>query len=117
MRANADTTPTAAAVPFRVLSVAHADTPEHSLRAEYDQLVRQLSPREQQVYQLLLQGQENKQIALLLKISPSTVEKHRLSVVRKLQTENVVQLLIQKFEATGTLWDQPVDESFEQNAA
>jgi len=76
------------------------------LRSDYAQLVTQLSPREREVYQLLLQGHESKQIALLLSISPSTAEKHRLAVVRKMQTENVVQLLIQKFEATGTLSDR-----------
>ena len=72
-------------------------------RQEFEQLKATLSPREEQVYELLLQGQENKRIALALQISPSTVEKHRLSVVRKMGTENAVQLLNQKFEATGSL--------------
>lgn len=116
-RANSPRADEAIAVPFRTASPTHAAEPRQTARAEYEQLASQLSPREDQVYQLLLQGRENKQIALLLKISSSTVEKHRLAVVRKMQTENVVQLLIQKFQATGTLWDDPVDDSLEQNAA
>jgi len=72
---------------------------------DFDSLRAKLSPREEQVYQFLLKGFENKKIAATLQISPSTVEKHRLSVVRKMRVENASQLMCQKFAATGCLTD------------
>lgn len=74
-------------------------------RADYEEKRRTLSPREGEIYAYLLRGFENKQIALTLGISPSTVEKHRLAVVKKMETENVTQLFRQKFDATGTIID------------
>lgn len=71
-------------------------------REAYQQLRSALSPRELEVYQLLLGGLENKQIATELGISASTVEKHRLAVIRKMQIDNPVQLLNQKISASGT---------------
>ena len=73
------------------------------IQAEFKKRRASLSPREEDVYALLLEGMENKQIAAQLGISPSTAEKHRLSVVRKMGTENPTQLLGQKFDATGKI--------------
>jgi len=78
------------------------------LRIAYEAKRDSLSPREREVYGLLLQGHENKQIAVKLSISPSTVEKHRLAVVKKMGTENVTQLFGQKFHATGTIHDTTI---------
>ncbi len=75
-------------------------------RKDFEILLSQLSPRETEVYDLLLQGQENKQIALRLKIAASTVEKHRMVVVRKMEVQSVTHLLVQKFQATGTLGNE-----------
>lgn len=74
-------------------------------RADYEVKRATLSVREREVYGLLLSGFENKQIAWKLSISPSTVEKHRIAVVRKMETDNIMQLFGQKFEATGTIHD------------
>lgn len=58
--------------------------------------ITELSQREKDVVQLLLQGKSNKQIALALGISQSTVEYHLKNVYRKLhvtsRTEAVLQL-------------------------
>lgn len=78
---------------------------QYQRRMSYERLRDELSQREQEVYRLLLNGMENKRIARTLGISPSTVEKHRLAVVRKMGTENPAQLLSQKYDATGTLDD------------
>ncbi|TWU60863.1 Response regulator protein TmoT [Rubripirellula tenax] len=72
-------------------------------RDTYQALAADLSPRENEVYELLLQGFENKRVAHSLGISPSTVEKHRLAVVRKMGVDNVTQLLKQKIDATQSL--------------
>ena len=85
-------------------------------RTQFESKRANLSPREREVYCLLLRGLENKQIAQLLGISPSTVEKHRLAVVKKMQADNLIQLLSQKFEATGTLEDLDAVDSVNDNA-
>lgn len=52
-----------------------------------------LSAREQEVMDALLLGKKTTRIARELSISPSTVEKHRLSVLRKMRVDSVVDLL------------------------
>jgi two-component system, LuxR family, response regulator FixJ len=59
----------------------------------FELLKASLSPRELDVYQLLIEGEESKQIARTLKISASTVEKHRLAVLRKMNVESVTKLI------------------------
>lgn len=76
---------------------------EQRNRDDYSSQLSKLSPRERQVYELLLQGRENKQVAIELGISPSTVEKHRLAVLRKMDVDNVTQLLRQKIDSEGGL--------------
>lgn len=53
-----------------------------------------LSPREFQVYQLLVLGRSNEQIAMGLEISIWTVRQHRKAVFRKLDVQSQVELLI-----------------------
>jgi len=50
-----------------------------------------LSPRERQVLVLVARGKSAKSIALLLKISPRTVNVHSAAIVRKLGVENRLQ--------------------------
>lgn len=52
-----------------------------------------LTAREREVYHLLLQGLETKQIGHRLGISPSTVEKHRLKVFDKMGVDTVPRLI------------------------
>jgi DNA-binding CsgD family transcriptional regulator len=52
-----------------------------------------LTPREQEVLNLVSGGVTNKEGALLLKISPRTFEAHRAQIMRKLGARNVADLL------------------------
>ena len=73
----------------------------HVKREEYEGKRSTLSPRETEVYVKMLGGEETKKIAADLGISPSTVEKHRIAVIRKMGAENTLQLINQKFTAVG----------------
>ena len=57
--------------------------------------ISDLSERERQVFDLLVQCDSNKVIAAKLNISPRTVEIHRARVMNKLAMENLSQLLRQ----------------------
>ena len=48
-----------------------------------------LTPREREVLKLVAEGYRSRQIAEFLSISEKTVEKHRTSLLRKLQVTNV----------------------------
>lgn len=52
-----------------------------------------LTPREAEVRNHLLQGKSNKEIASLLQISPRTVEVHKSRVLEKLGQSNVIDLI------------------------
>jgi len=51
-----------------------------------------LTPREREILQRLAEGGTAKQIALQLRISPKTVEAHRLRIMDKLKIDTVAQL-------------------------
>jgi len=53
-----------------------------------------LSAREIQVLKLIAKGKNNKEIAVELNISQSTVKKHRENMLRKLGATNMVQLIL-----------------------
>ena len=55
--------------------------------------VRHLSRREQQVLALLVAGKSNREVAQTLCISHKTVEKHRASLMQKLNVGSLAQLL------------------------
>lgn len=52
-----------------------------------------LSEREQQVFRLVAQGRSTSQIANILCVSPKTVEKHRTSLMNKLDVHDRLDLL------------------------
>lgn len=52
-----------------------------------------LTPRQRQVCDLICQGRSNKDIARTLKISPRTVEDHRLDVMAKMAVPNSTALV------------------------
>ncbi|WP_066780438.1 response regulator transcription factor [Sphingomonas sp. CCH5-D11] len=52
-----------------------------------------LTPRERQVFDLLVQGHPNKVVADRLGLSPKTVEDHRASVLAKTGTTGLAQLI------------------------
>jgi two-component system response regulator FixJ len=60
----------------------------------------QLTTRENEILQLVIEGKLNKQIAAELNISNSTVEKHRSHLMDKMQTRSVAKLIKQYILAT-----------------
>ncbi|MCA9011042.1 MAG: response regulator transcription factor [Planctomycetaceae bacterium] len=79
---------------------------QRRLAAEQHELFRArleaLTPREREVLQLVVAGRLSKQIASELKIAIKTVEVHRSNIVRKMQIDNVIQLVRLYTEYTGT---------------
>jgi DNA-binding NarL/FixJ family response regulator len=53
---------------------------------------RQLSSRERQVLQLLAEGKMTKEIAVILGVSPKTIEAHRHQIMTKLKIYSVAEL-------------------------
>jgi len=61
--------------------------------AEIQQRVDLLTPREREVFALVVTGMLNKQIAFKLGISQKTVKVHRARVMEKMQAESVADLV------------------------
>ncbi|WP_119393882.1 response regulator transcription factor [Salinibius halmophilus] len=61
--------------------------------SEIQQQMAELTPREKEVMQCLVEGLSNKLIARKLDVSPRTVEIHRSRVFQKMQVENAQQLV------------------------
>ena len=57
-------------------------------------MIDELSPRQVQVLQLLLQGKSNKLIGRALDLSESTVKTHLLAVFRRLEVNNRTQAVL-----------------------
>jgi len=72
------------------------------------QMLNRLTPRERQVMQLVTTGLPNKTVAMQLNLSIKTVEKHRGSIMRKLQLRSICDLLQFWFTLT---WDKAVETS------
>jgi DNA-binding NarL/FixJ family response regulator len=53
-----------------------------------------LTDREKQVLQLLAEGKTNKDVATILSLGLSTVESHRLNLMRKLDLHNTAELVL-----------------------
>lgn len=53
-----------------------------------------LSEREREIFQLIAEGHSNKDVALILGISPSTVETHRAHILQKLDVHNTAELVL-----------------------
>ena len=53
-----------------------------------------LSEREREILQLIAEGHSNKDVALMLSISPSTVETHRSHILEKLDVHNTAELVL-----------------------
>jgi FixJ family two-component response regulator len=70
--------------------------PGNDLRSE--EAFESLSTREREVLHLLLADYSTRQIARVLLISPSTVEKHRAKILSKMQVQSVVGLVVRYFQ-------------------
>jgi DNA-binding CsgD family transcriptional regulator len=64
-------------------------------------MIYNLSPREKQVLELLLQGKSNKQIALLLGIAERTVEFHLHHIYAKFEVGSKIDLILKLGKLTG----------------
>jgi len=67
-----------------------------------------LSPRENEVTDLLLLGKSNKQIALSLGVSERTVEFHLKNIYIKMQVGSRVELILKLVESTVVITDEEV---------
>ena len=54
----------------------------------------QLTDRERQTMTMIISGKSNKEIALNMSISPKTVDKHRTSLMQKLDVHSVAELMV-----------------------
>jgi two-component system response regulator FixJ len=68
---------------------------ERRKRVETMSRVNRLTPREREVFFLVVHGKANKQIASELKLSEKTVEIHRANVMRKMDADSLAQLVRQ----------------------
>lgn len=55
--------------------------------------IMRLSPRQQQVFEMIGQGIPNRDIARSLKISPRTTEVHRLNILRRLELKSTTEIV------------------------
>ncbi|MGH6690877.1 MAG: response regulator [Gammaproteobacteria bacterium] len=53
-----------------------------------------LSEREREIFQLIAEGKANKEIAVILAISPSTVETHRARIMEKLDLHSAAEIVL-----------------------
>jgi FixJ family two-component response regulator len=70
--------------------IAAEDSKISALRSLYEEL----TPREREVFALLVQGKPHKQIAYELSISDRTVKLHRHQVVQKLRVRSLAELAL-----------------------
>lgn len=72
---------------------------EEEIQAEARRKLSILTPRERQVFELLIFGETNKQVARKLDLSPRTVEFYRAKVLEKAGTDSVAGLVRLAFAA------------------
>ena len=64
-------------------------TPASGFADRYDRL----SVREREVFQLIAEAKSNKEVAVLLGISPATVETHRARILQKLDVHSIAEVV------------------------
>lgn len=64
-------------------------TPASGFADRYDTL----SAREREVFQLIAEAKSNKEVAVLLGISPATVETHRARILQKLDVHSIAEVV------------------------
>ncbi|MHB1053870.1 MAG: diguanylate cyclase domain-containing protein [Thiobacillus sp.] len=70
-------------------------------RAEIEQRLARLTPREREVLDMLVSGKANKMVAYLLGTSPRTTEQHRAKVMDKMQADSLPELVRMVLDLRG----------------
>jgi FixJ family two-component response regulator len=76
-------------------AIAHHEV-TRGLKSKLDMVrahVAALTPRERQVFELVIRGKQNKQIALALGCTERTVKAHRHMVMEKMQVQSLAELV------------------------
>ncbi|MDH5488805.1 MAG: response regulator [Rhodospirillaceae bacterium] len=66
---------------------------KESLKQEIQSLIALLTPRENEIMDMIVNGETNKSIARNLSISDKTVEAHRAKVMEKMQSSSLAELM------------------------
>lgn len=74
-------------------SIAATAQASNQTQERTSQLLKNLTPRELQVFDLIVTGQHNRNIASMLDISVRTVEVHKTRILSKLGVDNVADLV------------------------
>lgn len=80
----------------RVQKALEHDLQERAALRQHDEIRRrwgELTPREREVAQRIVDGQANKVVALEMDISERTVELHRAHIMQKMQARGIAQLV------------------------
>jgi len=77
----------------QALAEQSARRQERESKATLARRVESLTPREQEVMQLVVEGHANKVIASRLGMSQRTVEVHRAHIMRKMEADSLAQLV------------------------
>ena len=77
----------------RALRLDKAQRRTRAYRVELQSRLSLLTPREQQVLELVVDGLLSKEIAKRLEISIKTVEVHRSNIMRKMKSDSLAQLV------------------------
>jgi two-component system response regulator FixJ len=85
----------------RAVESGQRERSKQAERAEIAARIRELSPRQREVMQLVAEGLSNKQIAQRLAISSRTVESYRAWVMERMEASNVADLVRKVIEAGG----------------
>jgi len=66
---------------------------EHADRSRVEERLNRLTPREYEVYEIMVKGNSSRQIAGELGLSYKTIESHRSQILRKMEVSSVSQLI------------------------
>ena len=76
-------------------AIAHHEV-ERALKSKLDMVrahIGKLTPRERQVFELVIRGQTNKQVANALGSTERTIKAHRQRVMEKMQVQSLAELV------------------------
>jgi len=78
---------------FKAVNSGMEAAKRNQSRADYFARIGALSPREQEVMDLLIAGKNSKEIATELNISFKTVDVHRAHILEKMQVRSIIELV------------------------